>query len=32
MIYSPRAQLEVNKSRIHEMPRNNRLIFHMDEV
>ena len=32
MIYSPRAQSEVNKSRIHEMPKNNGLIFHMGEV
>ena len=32
MIYSPRAQPEVNKSRIHEVPRDNRLIFHMGEV
>ena len=32
MIYSPREQLEVNKSRIQEIPRSNRLIFHMGEV
>ena len=32
MIYSPREQLEVNKSRIHEVPRSNRLIFHVGEV
>ena len=32
MIYSPRAQPKVNKSRIHEVPRNNRVIFHMGEV
>ena len=29
MIYSPRAQPEVNKSHIPEVPKNNRLIFHM---
>ena len=29
MIYSLTAQSEVNKSRIHEVPKNNRLIFHM---
>ena len=29
MIYSPRAQPEVNKSHINEVPQNNRLIFHM---
>ena len=29
MIYSPRAQHEVNKSHIHEVPQNNWLIFHM---
>ena len=32
MIYSPRAQPEVNKSHIHEVPQNNWLIFHMGEV
>ena len=32
MIYSPRAQPSVNKSRIHEVPKNNGLIFHMGEV
>ena len=32
MIYSPRAQPEVNKSRIYEVPKNNGLIFHMGEV
>ena len=32
MIYSPRAQPEAIKSRIHEVPKNNCLIFHMDEV
>ena len=32
MIYSPRSQPEVNKSRIHEVSKNNGLIFHMDEV
>ena len=32
MIYSPRAQPEVNKSHIPEVPKNNRLIFHMGEV
>ena len=31
-MYSPRAQPEVNKSRIHEVPKNNGLIFHMGEV
>ena len=29
MIYSLTAQSEVNKSRIHEVPKNNGLIFHM---
>ena len=32
MIYSPRAQPEVNESHIHEVPKNNGLIFHMGEV
>ena len=32
MIYSPSAQPGVNKSRIHEVPKNNGLIFHMGEV
>ena len=32
MIYSPKAQPEVNESHIHEVPKNNRLIFHMGEV
>ena len=32
MIYSPRAAPSVNKSRIHEVPKNNGLIFHMGEV
>ena len=32
MIYSSRAQPEANKSRIHEVPKNNGLIFHMGEV
>ena len=32
MIYSPRAQLEVNESHIHKVPKNNGLIFHMGEV
>ena len=32
MIYSPKAQPEVNKSHIPEVPTNNRLIFHMGEV
>ena len=32
MIYSLRAQPEVNESRIHEAPKNNGLIFHMGEV
>ena len=32
MIYSPRAQSEVNKSHIHEVPQNNWLIFYMGEV
>ena len=30
--YSPRAQPKVNKSRTHEVPKNNGLIFHMGEV
>ena len=32
MVYSPRAQPEVNESHIHEVPKNNWLIFHMGEV
>ena len=32
MIYSPRAQPEVNRSHIPEMPKSNGLIFHMGEV
>ena len=28
-MYLPKAQPEVNKPRIHEVPRNSRLIFHM---
>ena len=32
VIYSPRAQPEVNKSHIHEVPQNNWLIFLMGEV
>ena len=32
MIYSPRAAPSVHKSRIPEVPQNNGLIFHMDEV
>ena len=32
MIYSLRAQPEVKKSRIHEVPESNGLIFHMGEV
>ena len=32
MIYSSRAQPEVNKSHTHEVPQNNWLIFHMGEV
>ena len=32
MIYSPRAQPEVNKSCIHEVPKNNGLIFHICKV
>ena len=32
VIYSPRAQPEVNKSHIHEVPENNWRIFHMGEV
>ena len=32
MIYSMRAQPEVNKSPIHEVPKNNGLNFHMGEV
>ena len=32
MIYLPRAQPEVNKSHILEVPKSNRLIFHMGEV
>lgn len=29
VMYLPKAQPEVNKPRIHEVPRNSRLIFHM---
>ena len=32
VIYSPRAQPEVNESHIHEVPQSNWLIFHMGEV
>ena len=32
MIYSLRVQPKVNKSRIHEVPKNNGLIFHMGKV
>ena len=32
MIYSPRAQPEMNESHIHEVPKNNGLIFHRGEV
>ena len=32
MIDSPRAQPKVNESHIHEVPKNNGLIFHMGEV
>ena len=32
MIYSPRAPPQVNESQIHEVPKNNGLIFHMAEV
>ena len=32
MTYSPKAQPEVNKLHIHEVPQNNGLIFHMGEV
>ena len=32
MIHSPRAQPSVNKSHIAEVPKNNRLIFHMGGV
>ena len=32
MIYSTRAHPEVNESHIQEVPKNNGLIFHMDEV
>ena len=32
MIYSLRAQPEVNKSPIDEVPKNNGIIFHMGEV
>ena len=32
MIYSQRVQPKVNESHIHEVPKNNRLIFHMGEV
>ena len=32
MIYSPRAQPEVNESHIPSLPKNNGLIFHEGEV
>ena len=32
MIYSLRAQPKVNESHIHEVPKSNRLSFHMGEV
>ena len=32
MSYSPRAQPEVNESHIHELPKNNGLIFRIGEV
>ena len=32
VIYSPWAQPEVNKSHIHEVPKNNGLLFHIGEV
>ena len=32
VIYSPRAQPEVNESHIHELPKNSGLIFHMGGV
>ena len=32
MIYSPRAQPELNKSHIHEVPKSNGFIFDMGEV
>ena len=32
VIYSLRAQPEVNKSHIHEVPQNNWLTFHMGKV
>ena len=32
MIYSPKASPSVNKSHIHEVPKNNGFIFHMGEV
>ena len=32
MIYPPKVQPNVNESSIHEVPKNNGLIFHMDEV
>ena len=32
MIYTPRAQPEVNISHTHEVPKNNGLIFHVGEV
>ena len=32
MIYSPRVQPDVHKSCIHEVSKNNRLIFRMSEV
>ena len=32
MNYSPTAQPEMNESHIHELPKNNGLIFHMGNV
>ena len=32
MIYSPRAQPEENKSRIHEVSKNNELVFLLGDV
>ena len=32
MIYSQRAQPEVNELHIHEVPKNNGLLFHMSDV
>ena len=32
MIYLPSAQPEANESHIHEVPKNNGLIFHVGEV